>query len=193
MTFEDMKLGILSCKDCMQKFGFEPMPIVQGNASSKIMQISQAPSNKAHITRKPFNDSSGKRLIHQWYKITDDTFYKEDNFYITALSHCFPGKNPKGGDKLPPLSCAKKWLHREMELVGNKLYIIIGRKAANFLFPGDNYKDLIFKDNFINEKPAIVLPHPSPLNIKWFRDHAEFETERLPAIREKIRLVLGDD
>jgi len=190
MTFEKLKQDILNCRACVEKFGFDPVPVVRGTANSKIMQISQAPSYNVHLTSKPFNDASGNKLKYQWYKITDEVFYNEDNFYITAMAHCYPGKNPKGGDKPPPLSCAKKWLLKEMEFVDNKLFIIIGSYASKFLFPKENFNDLIFKDNYIDGKLTLVLPHPSPLNIRWFREHPEFEAERLPYIREKVWSVL---
>jgi len=190
MSFEKVKEQILSCQDCKDKFGFSPVPIIHGSQYSKIMQISQAPSSNVHITKKPFNDPSGAKLKYKWYQITDDVFYNEDNFYITALSHCFPGKNAKGGDNPPPLACAKKWLGQELDLVQNKLYIIIGAKAAKYLFPGRDFVELVFSGNMINDKPVIVLPHPSPLNIKWCKDHPLFEEERLPEVRKIIRSVL---
>lgn len=190
MDFNEMKEKILMCQDCKEKFGFTPVPIFHGKERSKIMQISQAPSNNVHMTKKPFNDLTGAKLKYKWYQITDDVFYNEDNFYITALSHCFPGKNARGGDNPPPLACAKKWLTKELEWVDNKLFVIIGSKASKFLFPNENFEDLVFKNNLINNKPAIVLPHPSPLNIKWFKDHPLFEEKRLSEIREIIWSVL---
>ena len=191
MIFNELKTNILSCNSCIEKFGFKPIPIIHGNEKSKVFQISQAPSKNVHITGKPFNDHTGRKLKYQWYKISDDVFYNEDNFYISALSHCFPGKNTNGGDRLPPISCAKKWLQQEMNVVNNELFIIIGRKAANFLFPGGDYSDLIFNDQEINGKLALVIPHPSPLNIKWLKDNPEFETIRLPIIRRYLQNVLN--
>ena len=41
-------------------------------------------------------------------------------------------------------------------------------------------------------KLAIVLPHPSPLNIKWFKDHPEFMKERIFQIRKIINEILYD-
>ncbi|MGO0061814.1 uracil-DNA glycosylase family protein [Brevibacillus fluminis] len=174
MDFNKMKKNILMCQDCKEKFGFTPVPIFHGNERSKIMQISQAPSNNVHKTKKPFNDPTGAKLKYQWYQITEDIFYNEDNFYITALSHSFPGKNAKGGDNPPPLSCARKWLTKELDSVDNQLFIIIGSRAAKFLFPDEDFADLVFQNRVINNKPAIVLPHPSPLNRKWLKDHPLF-------------------
>lgn len=184
--FYDMKKEILACKICKEHFGFEPHPIVLGSMNSKIMQISQAPSYQVHISMKPFNDLSGRKLKREWYDISDEDFYNPSNFYITALGHCFPGKLNGGGDKLPPKICADTWLNQEIELVENKLYILIGRYAANYFYPKSNYKDLIFKDNRLNGKPALVLPHPSPLNIKWFKDNPKFLEERIIQIREIV-------
>ena len=41
-------------------------------------------------------------------------------------------------------------------------------------------------------KLAIVLPHPSPLNIKWFKDYPEFMKERISQIRKIINEILYD-
>ncbi|WP_240941047.1 uracil-DNA glycosylase family protein [Paenibacillus sp. HB172176] len=190
MELEALKREIEQCQDCKGRFGFPPKPIVHGHARSKMMQISQAPSRNVHLTGKAFNDLSGDTLKYKWYEITDEVFYDEDNFYITAISHCFPGKKPKGGDNPPPLSCARKWLEREMQLVDNELYIVIGARAAKFLFGNRSFEELIFANQVLKGKPAIVLPHPSPLNNRWFKKHPEFEAIRLPEIREQVLSLL---
>ena len=57
----------------------------------------------------------------------------------------------------------------------------------------ENYNDLIFKNNYLNGKLAIVLPHPSPLNIKWFKDHPEFMEKRIFEIRKIVKGVLEEE
>ena len=57
----------------------------------------------------------------------------------------------------------------------------------------ENFNDLIFKDNYINGKLTIVLPHPSPLNIKWFKDHPEFMEKRIFEVRKIINETLQND
>lgn len=126
------------------------------------------------------------------YEITDEIFYDEGNFYITALAHCFPGKNKFGGDKSPPKVCYEKWLKKELELLNNKIYVIIGAKAAKVFFPHDDYNELIFKNNILYGKLAIVLPHPSPLNIKWFKDNPKFNEKRLLEIRKLIHDIINN-
>lgn len=188
--FENLIKEISACRLCEEKFGFEPHPIILGNVNSKIMQISQAPSKNVHQTLIPFHDASGRKLRNEWYKISDEIFYNPDNFFITAIAQCYPGKSAAGGDRLPPKSCGKKWLYREMELVDNKIYLLLGGKCASFFFPKKDFTSLIFQDNTINGKPAFVLPHPSPLNRKWLKEHPEFLEKRVHEIRGAIHEIL---
>lgn len=190
-AYEQLRQEILRCRLCEERFGFEPHPVFQGNVHSKIMEIGQAPSRTVHLTGKPFNDASGKKLREDWYHISDEQFYDPDNFYIVSVARCFPGKAPGGGDRQPPKSCAKRWLAKEIELVDNELFILIGRYAADFFFPKRDFTSLIFQDLELNGKPAFVLPHPSPLNVKWFLDHPEFERVRVKEIESAVRQVLG--
>jgi uracil-DNA glycosylase family 4 len=191
MTLEELQAKILSCRYCAQKFGFEPRPFVWGNSSAKIVQISQAPSLSVHKSGKPFDDVSGKKLIYKWYNISEKQFYDKNLFYITAISHCFPGKNSKGNDRKPPLICAKKWLEQELQLVDNKLYILIGSVAAKYFFPNVKFDELVYNENLtLRDKPAIVLPHPSPANRFWFVRHPDFEQIILPRVRQKLRQMI---
>jgi len=41
-----------------------------------------------------------------------------------------------------------------------------------------------------NGKLTLVLPHPSPLNIKWFKEHPEFMDNRIIEIRKFIVKLL---
>mgnify|MGYP000216136956 CR=1 FL=1 len=182
---------ILRCRSCREIFGFEPHPIVQGSCNAKIMQISQAPSKTVHETGRPFNDASGRRLRGEWYRISDEDFYNPDHFYIVSMAHCYPGKAPGGGDRRPPGICSERWLLREMELVDNEIYIIIGGVAAAFFFPREKMTSLAFENRQINGKTAYVLPHPSPLNIKWFRDYPEFTEKRIFEVQKEVYRVLG--
>lgn len=187
----DLQSRISQCRLCQDAFGFEPRPVVFGNQHAKIMQISQAPSKKVHETGRPFNDASGTKLRRDWYRISDEDFYNPDLFYIASMAHCYPGKAPGGGDRRPPKICSEQWLLKEMALVNNEIYILIGGIAAEIFFPGEKITSLAFEDKQINEKPAYVLPHPSPLNMKWFKDYPQFEEKRIFKIQKEVHKVLG--
>lgn len=189
-SFNTIIEQIQKCDICKEQFGFMPHPIFLGNEHSKIVQISQAPSATVHETLKPFTDMSGKKLKYEWYQITDEVFYNPDNFYIAALAHCYPGKDSKGNDRMPPKICYEKWIKEELKYIDNKIYILIGAKSAKNFFQNEDYNDLIFKDNYLNNKLTLVLPHPSPLNIKWFKEHPDFLDYRIKEIRKIIKDTL---
>lgn len=190
--FEKLRKEIENCNYCEEKFGFKPHPIFWGKQNSKIVQISQAPSNNVNKSKKPFTDMSGKTLKYEWYKMSDEAFYNIDNFYIGALAHCYPGKDKNGNDRMPPKCCFKKWVEQELKLLDNEIYIIIGAKAAKSFFPNENYEELVFKNNYWNGKLTIVLPHPSPLNKKWIKEHPEFLNKRIVEVRNIINRIIND-
>jgi uracil-DNA glycosylase family 4 len=183
---EELRSELFKCRECEELFGFEPRPISMGNSCAKIFQVSQAPSIHVHRSGRSFDDISGRKLREKWYHISDETFYDPDIFYITSVGHCYPGKSKHQGDNPPPKICAQKWLKREVEVVNNDLFILIGKAAADFFFPKDNFVDLVFNNQEIKGRPAYVMPHPSPLNVKWFKDYPDFENERVKIIRKAV-------
>ncbi len=176
-------------KTLQKEFGELVCPF-WGNQGANIVSISQAPSISAIRKQKPFSDKSGERLRNKWYKISDETFYNPNNFYFTAIGMYFPGKDKKGGDKKPSFNSANCWLMREISYLNPKLYLIVGRVAAEFFFPKQTFTSLVFNDQEINKTRTLVLPHPSPVNIKWFQDHPDFEKNRLLIVRKYIKRAL---
>ncbi len=49
---------------------------------------------------------------------------------------------------------------------------------------------LAFEDKQINGKPAYILPHPSPLNMKWFKDYPQFTEKRIFEIQKEVHKVI---
>ena len=189
---EELRSELFRCRECQELFGFEPRPVSMGNSCAKIMQVSQAPSIHVHNTGRSFNDISGKRLRKEWYHISDETFYDPNVFYITSVGHCYPGKSKHKGDNPPPKICAQRWLKREMEVVNNEIFILVGKAAADFFFPKNSFTELVFSDQEINGKKAYAIPHPSPLNVKWFKDHPDFEKKRMVEIRMAVHDAINN-
>jgi len=189
---EKLKTELFACRECADLFGFEPRPVCMGNSGAKVVQVSQAPSVHVHNTGRSFNDISGRRLRNEWYEISEEVFYNPDVFYITSVGHCYPGKSKNKGDNPPPKICAQKWLSREIDLVRNRMFILVGKAAADFFFPKSDFTELVFSDHTIKGKPAYVIPHPSPLNVRWFKEHPEFEAERVVEIRNILHSLIFD-
>lgn len=175
-------------KALRKKYGRLACP-TWGNQKAKIVSISQAPSLSVIKNQKPFSDKSGEKL-RKWYRVSDEIFYNPDNFYFTAIGMYFPGKDKKGTDLKPSFQWASEWLNQELSYLNPKLLLVLGQVAANFFFPKKDFINLVFEDQQIKGVPVLVLPHPSPVNIKWFKDHPEFENQRLPEVRRHIHLIL---
>ena len=186
-AYEELLESVKACKACRDRL--DPSPVIWGNIDARIMQISQAPSLKVHQTQRPFNDASGVKLRREWYQISDEMFYDPYNFYIASIGRCYPGKTPGGSDRKPPRKCADLWLGKEMELVNNELYILIGGCAAAYFFPKENFSELVFRDLEINGRQTFVLPHPSPANRRWFLKHPEFMEKRVCEVGEAVRRI----
>lgn len=161
--------------------------MIWGKAGAPVMLIGQAPSRSVHETGRPFNDQSGKRL-RRWLGLSEEQFWNPQFLYISAMAHCFPGKAPKGGgDNKPPKICSETWLPRLFNSLQPELYLLVGSYAARYFFPGLKLPELVFGEQTLKGKPAFVLPHPSPLNQKWFKDYPEFEAQRTEEIRQVLQ------
>jgi uracil-DNA glycosylase len=144
-------------------------PVVMGRpVVSPVLLVGQAPGDKEPIAGKPFAWTAGKNLF-KWFGglgVDEETF--RDNVYMAAVCRCFPGKNPKGGDRVPSeqevANCAP-WLDREVELCRPELIIPVGKLAiARFLDEAPLAETIgrahvwTFAERTID---VIPLPHPS--------------------------------
>lgn len=153
------------CKQCPNMFG----PPVTGNpVISPIMLIGQAPGDKEILIPKPFAWTAGKTLF-KWFK---QIGLEEEDFrnliYMTAVCRCFPGKKPRGGDRVPNLTEIKtcsRWLNAELELLQPKLVIPVGKLAISQYLEVKKLTDVIGQIHQIElngmQVDMIPLPHPS--------------------------------
>jgi uracil-DNA glycosylase len=94
---------------------------------------------------------------------------------MSAVCRCFPGKNPKGGDRVPDkteIETCSQWINREIELLRPKLIIPVGKLAISQYLPVNRLVDVIggtFRHHVQGiELDIIPLPHPSGAST-WHR------------------------
>ncbi len=163
---------LAQCKKCPEMTG----PVVSGSpVLSSILLIGQAPGDKEGGFGKPFAWTAGKTLF-KWFKsigLTETEFRRR--VYMAAVCRCFPGKNPKGGDRLPNReeieNCAK-WLQAEIDLLKPELILPVGKLAIAQLMPVKRLNDVVGDIHTVNfhghRTDAIPLPHPSGAST-WHR------------------------
>jgi uracil-DNA glycosylase len=98
-----------------------------------------------------------------------------DRVYMAAVCRCFPGKNPKGGDRVPErdeVENCSRWLQREIEILGPRLLVPVGKLAISQVLQFDKLSDVVGRVHRIelhgHSMDAIPLPHPSGAST-WHR------------------------
>lgn len=182
-----------NCRLCEPYLPLGPRPILQANASARLLIVGQAPGTKAHLTGVPWNDNSGSRL-RSWLGIDPDVFYDAKRVAIVPAGFCYPGAVPNGGDKPPRPECAPLWHPQILPLLGNiRLTILVGGYAHG-LFLGSSRSRTLTETvaNFARHLPAhLPLPHPSWRSVGWEKKNPWFASEVLSAARLLVQEVLG--
>lgn len=153
------------CQQCPDMHG----PAVAGNpVISAIMLIGQAPGDKEILIPKPFAWTAGKTLF-KWFNtigLNEDQF--RHSVYMTAVCRCFPGKKPRGGDRVPnktEIKTCSRWLNHEIELLQPRLVLPVGKLAISQYLEVKKLTDVIGKVHQLELNGLTVdmipLPHPS--------------------------------
>jgi uracil-DNA glycosylase len=163
---------LLECTLCPDVIG----PVVSGlPVASPVLLIGQAPGAREGPAGKPFAWTAGKTLF-KWFAgigLDEETF--RQRVYMAAVCRCFPGKNPKGGDRVPsPLEVENcgRWLDAELRLLCPHLLIPVGKLAISRFFPLARLDAVIGQTQRVrhgdHEADLIALPHPSGAST-WHR------------------------
>ncbi|MBW8172905.1 uracil-DNA glycosylase family protein [Ornithinimicrobium sp. Arc0846-15] len=164
----------------------EPRPVLRASDTARVVIIGQAPGRKVHESGVPWDDASGARL-RTWLGMPTDQFYDEAQVAIVPMGFCYPGK-AKSGDARPRAECAPTWHDLLMSLLpADRLTILIGRYAQQRYLPQAGSSVTQAVGRWAEFLPAtIVLPHPSPRNVGWFKANPWFEQETIPAVQARM-------
>jgi uracil-DNA glycosylase len=145
-----------------------PPPVVGPPVLSKILLVGQAPGDKEPVMQRPFAWTAGKQLFKWFATLGVDEIDFRQRVYMAATCRCFPGKNPRGGDRVPSdveVATCRPWLERELELLRPTLLIPIGRLAIQQFLPAAPLVEHIGKSFEIahgrRRIDVLPLPHPS--------------------------------
>lgn len=182
---------VRGCTLCAEHLPHAPRPVIQMDASARILIAAQAPGRAVHETGVPFNDASGNRL-REWLGISREVFYDPRRIAIVPMAFCFPGAE-RSGDLPPRPECAAAWRSTLLGRLKNlELTLVVGRYAQDYHLPcaGSSVTEAVraWRSSWPRTVP---LPHPSPRNGIWLRRNPWFETELLPELRKRVAQVLA--
>ena len=155
-----------SCRLCP---AMQSTPITGTAVASSVMLVGQAPGDKEPELQRPFAWTAG-RAMFKWFQETcgvDEAAFRA-GVYMAAVCRCFPGKKPRGGDRVPGAdeiaNCAR-WLQEEMTLLRPTLVIPVGKLAIAQFMPYEGMEAHVGRQTRCayagHAFDAIPLPHPS--------------------------------
>lgn len=161
------------CTDCSNMIG----PVVSGlPVMSPVMLIGQAPGTHEGPAGKPFAWTAGKTMFG-WFAsvgLPEEAF--RQLVYMAAVCRCFPGKAPKGGDRVPDadeIERCSRHLAREVQILRPRLVIPVGKLAIAQVAPDvDQLVEIVGAKQRAelagHPVDIIALPHPSGAST-WHR------------------------
>jgi uracil-DNA glycosylase len=178
---------IHACRHCAAQLPLGPRPILRASASARLLVVGQAPGTRAHASGIPWDDASGARL-REWLGLPPERFYDTRRVAIVPMGFCYPGRGA-GGDAAPRPECRATWHPRLLPLLtGIELTLLIGQHAQTY-FLGKWRKPTLAATVAAWAEYAprqLPLPHPSPRNLRWLREHAWFERDVVPMLRARV-------
>ncbi|HEY5142267.1 MAG TPA: uracil-DNA glycosylase family protein [Solirubrobacteraceae bacterium] len=184
--------AIRACTVCAAHLPAGPRPIVQADGKARVVIIGQAPGRRVHESGVPWADASGVRL-RAWLGMTESEFYDPARTALVPMGFCFPGTGPSG-DLPPRRECAPLWHDRLLALLPpDRLTVIVGTYAQRRYADRTHgtVADTVARwREFLPGR--IVMPHPSPRNRSWLARNPWFEADTVPAVRSRVRQVLGE-
>ncbi len=152
-------------------------PVVVGRAvASRVLLVGQAPGVKEPLLGRPFAWTAG-RTMFRWFEqacgISEEQF--RERVYMAAVCRCFPGKNPRGGDRVPnssEIANCSRWLDAEIQLLEPKLVLAVGKLAIAQFLPFEKLSEVVGRVVRVQragrEFDLLPLPHPSGAST-WHR------------------------
>jgi len=134
---------------------------------SPVMLVGQAPGTREQQQLRPFTWTAGKRMFHWFESIGLPESRFRANVYMSAVARCFPGKNPRGGDRVPgklEIANCRSWLNAEFELLRPRLVIPVGKLAISALLGDARLADTVgtLQTRRLAGAAADVIPLPHP-------------------------------
>ena len=145
-------------------------PAISGGAVvSKVLLVGQAPGDKEPKLGRPFAWTAGRTLF-RWF--TDSCGLDEaavrSLIYMSAVCRCFPGKKPRGGDRVPTrqeIANCSSWLEAEFQILRPDLVLPVGRLAIEQFVACPSLTSVVGRQmriSFANHATDVIpLPHPS--------------------------------
>lgn len=189
-AIRDLQRRILSCRLC-EEHGYIPVarPLVSGRASDRVMVIGQAPGHRSVVKGRSFSGPGGT-ILQKWLEQAGfPPGYLREHTYLSSLTHCDPGRNPRGdGDRRPSpaeVALCRPFLDAELQLLRPKVVLLVGTMAIEAFYGKVKLEDVIGTYQEREGMLFLPLPHPSGVS-RWLLDpdHQQLHQRALEILAE---------
>lgn len=159
MDWESLEHSVVSCTRCPLHQGRIQAVFGVGNRAANWMFVGEAPGAAEDRQGIPFVGRAGKLLTSMLFALG----LERDQVYIANVLKCRPPNNrdPMGKE----VACCEPYLHRQVELIGPKVIVALGRFAAQSLLKSTQSIGKLRGQRFTygNGIPLVVSYHPAYL------------------------------
>ena len=164
---QDLHAELSGCRACPKAVGTPVHPSAQ---PARILLVGQAPGPREASLGRPFAWTAGRTLFGWFANVLGaDEQTVRRHMYLAAITRCFPGKAPGGGDRRPDrdeVARCRHWLTAEVELMRPRLVVPVGTLAiAEVMGHRGGLAEVIGTSQRLvfegHRTDVIPLPHPS--------------------------------
>ncbi len=148
------------------------------------MVIGQAPGHLSVARERPFSGPGG-RILQSWLERAGfPAGYLHEHVYLSSLTRCDPGKNPRGsGDRKPSaieIKLCRPYLDAELAIVHPQVVLLVGTMAIEAFFDKVSLEKVIGTYREHDGMLFLPLPHPSGVS-RWLNapEHKQLHQQAL--------------
>jgi len=173
-ALKELQQRILCCRLCEERgFIAKAQPLVNGRPEDRIMVIGQAPGHRSITKGRSFSGPGGT-ILGKWLEQAGfPTGYLHSHVYLSSLTRCDPGRNPRGGGDRrpspPEVALCKPFLDAELQLLQPEVVHLVGTMAIETYFGKVKLEEAIGTFKAIDGVLFLPLPHPSGVS-RWLND-----------------------
>jgi DNA polymerase len=130
LSFPELEEKVHACRLCPLGAGRAHAVPGEGNRATELMFVGEGPGRDEDAQGRPFVGRAGQLLT----KIIEAMHTKREDVYITNVVKCRP---PENRTPLPAeVEACGPYLLRQIELVGPRVIVTLGKTATDFFVPG---------------------------------------------------------
>ena len=193
-SLTELREQALACVQCPNLVASRKQVVFGvGNETADLMFVGEAPGSDEDTQGEPFVGKAGQLLT----KIIQTMGLSRDEVYIANILKCRPDTPRQRSGNRPPTSeemnTCSPWLHRQIDLIGPKLIVALGKTAVEGLLE-QQVAITRFRGTWQTYRGIPLMPtfHPAYLLHQQSLASKRKIWEDMLAVMEKLGMTIND-